>query len=264
MPLSHLVALGLLQGFTEFLPISSSAHLILLPRLLDWKDQGLALDVAAHVGTLLAVCLYFRQDLARLGRAWLDSLARRGGEREARLAWGVLVATVPAALAGLLLHDVVETTLRSTSVIAAATIGFGLLLGAADHRGRDRGRPLETIGWREVLLIGLAQALALVPGTSRSGITITAGLFLGLSREASARFSFLLSIPIIALAGGYQGLTLLREGMDAPWGDTLLIVLLSAASAYLCIHLFLALIARMSLLPFVLYRLALGGVLLAL
>ncbi len=264
MPLSHLIALGLLQGLTEFLPISSSAHLILLPRLLHWQDQGLALDVAAHVGSLLAVCLYFRDELVRLGRAWTGSLARRSLDGNARLAWGVLAGTIPAALGGLLLHELVETTLRSVMVIAAATIVFGLLLGVADHQGCDRGRPLSSIGWREVLVIGLAQVLALIPGTSRSGITITAGLLLGLSRDASARFSFLLSIPLLTLAGGYLTLGLIRQGMDAPWGDTLLVMALSAISAYLCIHFFLALIARMSMLPFVIYRLLLGGVLLVL
>jgi len=263
MPLSHLLALGLLQGFTEFLPISSSAHLILLPRLLHWQDQGLALDVAAHVGTLLAVCLYFRGDLARLGGAWWHSLQhRRATDPESRLAWGLLAATLPAALAGLALHHLVETTLRNSLVIAGTTIGYGLLLGLADHRGRDRGRALTTLGWVGMLAIGCAQALALVPATSRSGITITAGLLLGLSRDAAARFSFLLSIPIIALAGGYQSLQLIHQGMDAPWEDTLVIIGLSAVGAYLCIHFFLALIARMSMLPFVVYRLLLGLVIL--
>ena len=257
----HTVMLALLQGLTEFLPISSSAHLILMPRLLGWTDQGLAFDVAVHVGTLAAVVTYFRHDISRLLLAWLQSCARRQVSDDARLAWFVLLGTLPAALAGLLLHDVIETWLRSPLVIALTTIGFGLLLGVADWRGRQQ-RSETGLRLMDVVWIGLAQALALIPGTSRSGITMTAGLALGLTRSAAARFSFLLSVPLIIMAGGYETLQLLQQPEQVAWDELVLGTGVAAASAYLCIHLFLRLIERIGMLPFVIYRLVLGGVLL--
>ena len=259
----HTVLLALLQGLTEFLPISSSAHLILLPRLLGWGDQGLAFDVAVHVGTLLAVVFYFRHDVQRLFAAWLQSCMDRRMSADARLAWLVLLGTVPVAVAGLLLHDVIETYLRSPLVIALATIGFGLLLGLADWRGR-RGRNEDALTVPDVIWIGLAQALSLIPGTSRSGITMTAALALGLTRTAAARFSFLLSIPVILLAGGFESLKLVQQLEPVAWGDILLGTVVAAGSAYLCIHFFMRLIERVGMLPFVVYRLLLGAFLLVL
>ena len=257
------VLLALLQGLTEFLPISSSAHLILLPRLLGWGDQGLAFDVAVHVGTLLAVVLYFRHDVQRLFAAWLQSCLERRMSADARLAWLVLLGTVPVAVAGLLLHDVIETYLRSPLVIALATIGFGVLLGLADWRGRQF-RSEITLTVPDVIWIGLAQVLALVPGTSRSGITMTAALALGLTRSAAARFSFLLSIPVILLAGGVESLKLVQQLEPVAWGSILLGTAVAAVSAYLCIHFFMRLIERVGMLPFVIYRLLLGAFLLML
>ena len=257
------VLLALLQGLTEFLPISSSAHLILLPRLLGWGDQGLAFDVAVHVGTLLAVVLYFRHDVQRLFAAWLQSCLERRMSADARLAWLVLLGTVPVAVAGLLLHDVIETYLRSPLVIALATIGFGVLLGLADWRGRQF-RSEITLTVPDVIWIGLAQVLALVPGTSRSGITMTAALALGLTRSAAARFSFLLSIPVILLAGGFESLKLVQQLEPVAWGSILLGTAVAAVSAYLCIHFFMRLIERVGMLPFVIYRLLLGAFLLVL
>jgi undecaprenyl-diphosphatase len=260
----HIVALALLQGLTEFLPISSSAHLILLPRLLGWEDQGLGFDVAVHVGTLIAVVGYFRHELLTLTRDWLCSLVRRHRCGDSNLAWAVLFGTIPVGLAGLLLGDLVEGSLRSPSVIAWATIGFGLLLWWADRKGGGR-RDEHGLGWRDVLTIGCAQALALIPGTSRSGITMTAGLMLGLSREAAARFSFLLSIPVILLAGGLKGLEWLEaSNPKEAWSDLLVGTLLSALAAWLCIHFFLKWIGRSGMWPFVLYRLTLGAWLLML
>jgi undecaprenyl-diphosphatase len=261
MDTMHTLILALLQGLTEFLPISSSAHLILVPRLLGWPDQGLAFDVAVHVGTLVAVVAYFRHDIIRLLQAWLQSCIHRQLSGDARLAWFVLLGTVPAALAGLLLHDVIETWLRSPLVIAWATIGFGLLLGVADRYGRQQ-RGEAGLQFLDVVWIGLAQAVALIPGTSRSGITMTAGLALGLTRSAAARFSFLLSVPVIVLAGGYETLQLLEQAGPVAWDTLLLGTTVAAASAYLCIHLFLSLIERIGMLPFVIYRLLLGGALL--
>ncbi len=263
MSLWQELLLALIQGLTEFLPISSSAHLILFPRLMGWQDQGLAFDVAVHVGTLAAVLLYFRRDLARMIRDWTRSLAGRALTPEARLAWGVLLGTIPVGLSGLLFKDVIETTLRSPLVIALATLAFGLLLWWADRRGR-RVRDEYSLDWRDILVIGLAQALALIPGTSRSGITITAGLLLGLTRQGAARFSFLLSIPVIALAGLLKTRDLILGEVPLPWTDLLLGAVVSGIVAYLSIHYFLLLLERVGLLPFVIYRLILGTVLLAL
>ncbi|MDH3527087.1 MAG: undecaprenyl-diphosphate phosphatase [Gammaproteobacteria bacterium] len=254
------IILALLQGLTEFLPISSSAHLILMPTLFGWEDQGLAFDVAVHVGTLLAVVAYFRHDLVRLLGAWLGSLTGKGITTEARLAWLVLLGTLPVVLGGLLLHDLIETSLRSPLVIAVTTIVFALLLGWADRYSRHL-RDEYTLGLKEVLIIGMAQALALVPGTSRSGITMTAGLALGLTRSAAARFSFLLSIPVIALAGGYEARKLLQLSEPVAWDALLLGTAVAGISAFLCIHFFLRLIERIGMLPFVIYRLLLGVVL---
>lgn len=254
------VVLALLQGLTEFLPISSSAHLILVPRIVDWPDQGLAFDVSVHLGTLSAVVLYFRDELKLMLRDWLGSLAGRGQTAESRLAWAVGFGTIPVGLAGLFGGDLVETYLRSPLVIAASTIGFGLLLWWSDARARLQ-RDEHQIGWKDVLIIGCAQAIALIPGTSRSGITMTAALFMGLTRDAAARFSFLLSIPVIVLAGGYEGRKLLEATVPVAWGELLLGMLISGASAYVCIHFFLKLLNRMSFMPFVVYRLVLGVVL---
>lgn len=260
MTLIQIIVLAAVQGFTEFLPISSSAHLILVPVLSNWPDQGLAFDVAVHVGTLSAVVVYFRNDITAMTRDWSISLYRRQRVGQSHLAWAVLWGTVPAGLAGLLLHDYVDTILRSPLVIAWATIGFGLLLYYAD-RISTRHRELDRLTWYDVLAIGLAQAVALIPGTSRSGITMTAGLFLGLTRTASARFSFLLSIPIILLAGGYKGMKLLEQA-QVDWNAIILGTAISAITAFICIHYFLKFLDRMGMLPFVIYRLVLGAFLL--
>ena len=252
------VILALVQGFTEFLPISSSAHLILVPRLLGWEDQGLAFDVAVHVGTLVAVVTYFRHELAHMSAAWLRSPGGRDMNADARLAWYVVLGTVPAIVAGLLLHDVIETQLRSPYVIAWATVIFGLVLWWSDRYGRHR-RDEYTLRIVDVLLIGCAQALALIPGTSRSGITMTAGLALGLTRTASARFSFLLSIPVIMVAGTYEAFKLSEQAGPVAWDVLLVGTVVSTASAWLCIHFFLKLVERIGMLPFVIYRLLLGA-----
>jgi len=257
MDLIQVISLALIQGITEFLPISSSAHLILPKEILDWPDQGLAFDVAVHVGTLIAVVAYFRKDIIALLVNWAGSLLGRGLTSEARVAWYIIAATVPAALFGLLFNDFIEENLRSTWVIAATTIGFGVLLGVADKLP-SKALELSELTLRAALIIGVAQAVAMIPGTSRSGITITAALFLGFSRTESARFSFLLSIPIILLSGGYMGLKLATSESAVDWSAIALGVALSAISAYLCIHYFLSFIQRLSMMPFVVYRLLLG------
>jgi len=258
MDIVQVVVLALIQGITEFLPISSSAHLILPKELLGWPDQGLAFDVAVHVGTLSAVVLYFRKDISALTVGWCTSFSGAGSNEQSRLAWYIIVATIPAALFGLLMDDFIEAKLRSTVVIAITTIVFGLLLAVAD-RAPGKSRQLAQMTLYMAIVIGIAQAMALVPGTSRSGITITAALFLGFSRSEAARFSFLLSIPIILLSGGYKGLGLILGEASVDWQALILGVVLSGISAYICIHYFLSFINRLSMLPFVIYRLVLGA-----
>ncbi len=262
MDILQIIILALVQGLTEFLPISSSAHLILVPVLTDWPDQGLAFDVAVHAGTLTAVVLYFRRELARMFVEWIASFKGRLTP-DARLAWAVLIGTIPVGLAGLLFKDIIETQLRAPMVIAAATLFFGLLLWYADSTGK-RSKNEYGLLLCDVLIIGVAQALALIPGTSRSGITITAGLMLGLKREAAARFSFLLSIPVIFLAGSFETVEYLSTASVRDAQPLLIGALISAVSAYACIHYFLKLLERIGMLPFVAYRLVLGAVLVVL
>jgi undecaprenyl-diphosphatase len=234
--------------------------------LLGYSLQSLAFDVAVHLGTLGAVITYFRREVAAMLAAILDTLAaRRIRSRDARLAWMILVATLPLIVVGFpmkeLLYSVRGDGQAVAQVIAGTTIGFGLLLWVADLTGR-RARDEHSIGWKDALAIGLFQALAIVPGTSRSGITITAALFLGLTRAAASRFSFLLSIPTILMAGAVETLELLGSAEPVDWTPLWLGALLSFAVAYLTIHYFLKFIERVSMLPFVLYRLLLGGVIL--
>lgn len=258
MELIHLLLLGLLQGLTEFLPISSSAHLILLPKIFAWTDQGLTYDIAVHVGSLSAVVHYFRADLGRLLAAWSASPV---DNENSRMLWFLAIATIPVGLAGLLGHDFISSYLRSPIVIAVATIFFGLVLWWSDIKGA-RQRTLSQLNWKDVIIIGLAQCLALIPGTSRSGITITAALLLGLSRQAAARFSFLLAIPVISLAGLYESYKLISAPPEFDWPALFIVTAVSAVSAWLAIHYFLKFLERTGMLPYVIYRLLLGTVLL--
>lgn len=260
MDLFQIIVLALLQGFTEFLPISSSAHLILPSQVLGWPDQGLAFDVATHVGTLSAVLLYFRKDVQQLATGWLQTGFSSAPDPEGRLAWLIIAATIPAGLCGILFDGWIEANLRSTQVIATTTIVFGLLLWFADTRSKQQKELLE-LTLVAALVIGLFQALALIPGTSRSGITITAALLLGFRREPAARFSFLLSIPLILAAGGLKTIELVQSAIVVDWFAIGLATLVAAVSAYVCIYFFLALINRIGMLPFVVYRLILGNIL---
>ena len=254
------VMLALLQGLTEFLPISSSAHLVIPSLLLDWPDQGLAFDVAVHVGTLLAVLLYYRDDLMRMADDWFRSLFGGGVTDDSRLVWYLAMATVPAGVVGLAAGDFIEGNLRNLPVIATTTLAFGILLGIADRAAPSggSGKPLTL---SIALLIGLAQALAPVPGVSRSGVTITAALLLGMSRQASARYSFLLSIPIIASAGALKVWELGASDMTVDWWTLGLGAVLSGITAYSCIAVFLRLLDRVGLMPFVYYRIVLAAIL---
>ncbi|MFW3614775.1 undecaprenyl-diphosphate phosphatase [Billgrantia antri] len=257
----QVVVLSVIQGLTEFLPISSSAHLILVPVLTDWTDQGLVFDVAMHLGSLMAVVIYFRAELRRMVLSWATTLgsARHGRvvDPDARLAWWVLLATIPVCVVGFALHDYIEASMRSPFWIAGGLIVFGLLLAYADWKPRQDLSEYQ-LTLRHAMLVGLSQVLALIPGTSRSGITITAALLLGLSRESAARFSFLLSIPVIILASGLEIVDLMQEPQVIDWTQLITGVLLSGLSAYLCIHYFLAFIKRIGMQPFVVYRVVLG------
>ena len=260
------VILALVQAATEFLPVSSSGHLILAPRLLGWSDQGLEFDIATNTGTLIAVLAYFRRDLAEIARGWLASF-RPGGagacEPAARLGWALVWGTIPAGLAGLAIKDWLAPYGREPRLIATTAIVYGLLLGLADRFGR-RQSGLGAIGRREGLLIGCAQALALVPGTSRSGVTMSAALALGLERGAAARFSFLLSVPIGLLVGAKQLVDFARGEIAGLDGTVVLIgIAVSALAGYAVIAGLLAWVKRRPLAVFAVYRLLLGGFLFA-
>ncbi|HSR67536.1 MAG TPA: undecaprenyl-diphosphate phosphatase [Acidobacteriota bacterium] len=262
-PVVQALLLGILQGLTEFLPISSSGHLLLLPWLLGWKPMGLAFDVMLHVGTLAAVLVYFRRDWMRLAARLLGRTAEAsapGRAREYTPTWGqIIAASLPAALAGAFLKDFIEQALRGPEVVVFNLIFFGLLLGLADLKGsQERGG--EALGLRAALLIGLAQALALAPGVSRSGITITAALLLGFRRWDAARFSFIIATPLIAGAATLQSYELLSSAQGSIAFGVLAAGMTAAAlSGWLCIKYFLRYLQSASLMPFVLYRLALGA-----
>lgn len=258
MTFIEILILAIIQGITEFLPISSSGHLLLPAALLGWREQGLAFDVAVHVGSLVAVMLYFRDDIARMTMAWLRHGFATKQTADSRLAWFVVLATIPAVLVGFAMKDLIELYARTPIVIAITTIGFGLLLWYADATAK-RVQQLDTLTLRQALQIGIAQVLALIPGTSRSGITMTAGLMLGLDRESCARFSFLLSIPVILGAGTLSTLDLVNEPHHIDWAILGYGALFSFVSAYACIYLFLSWISRIGMLPFVIYRLILGA-----
>lgn len=253
MSLVQLIALAVVQGFTEFLPISSSGHLILLPAFFSWPDQGLGFDIAVHLGTLTAVVVYFRRDVSGMARSLLTPQ-----RTEFRMAWQIFAASIPFGLAGLLLSSYAEPLLRSPWIIAVASAGFGLLLWAADRLWRG-ARSERSLGWLEALLIGSSQAFALIPGTSRSGITMTVALAMGLSREAAGRFSFLLAIPAIGMAGVWQAVQFAAEPQDVLWGSLALAMLISAVTAFVTIALFLKLIGRIGMGVFALYRVLLAA-----
>ena len=256
------LVLALIQGLTEFLPISSSAHLILPSQVLGWPDQGLAFDVAVHLGTLMAVMAYYRRDLFAMVGGAGKAVTQRTMNDDLKLGLLVVLAIIPAVVFGFLGDDWIERELRSALVIAVTTLVFGALLWAADAFGK-RQFSLVRLGVIGAIFIGLAQALALIPGTSRSGITITAALALGYQREDAARFSFLLSIPVILGAGLLKTKDLVEQQVAVDWGLMALGAVVSAITAYLTIVFFIRLLERIGMLPFVVYRLILGVALLA-
>ncbi|MFU2511273.1 MAG: undecaprenyl-diphosphate phosphatase [Pseudoalteromonas prydzensis] len=257
MSIIEIIVLALIQGLTEFLPISSSAHLILPSQILGWQDQGLAFDVAVHVGTLIAVIIYFRKEVVEILAAWFKSFGAQGATDDSKLGWWIIIGTIPAAVLGLIFKDLIELYLRSAWVIAITTILFGLLLWYADVKGKQT-KTIYQLTWKSALMIGMAQAMAMIPGTSRSGITMTAGLMLGMNKQSAARFSFLLAIPVISMMGLYYTIELALGDHIVDWTTLILGAGLSFISAYACIFLFLKIIERMGMMPFVIYRLLLG------
>ncbi len=264
MDLVQIIILAIVQGITEFLPVSSSAHLILVPLLTEWQDQGLAIDVAAHLGSLFAVVLYFRTDVYQLSLAGYRSCTlRQMKTTDQKLFWWIVIASLPVLVIGFLTHDVVANYLRDPLVIAAASIVFGLFLWFADSYSR-RELKMTDMTLKNAIFIGLFQVIALIPGASRSGITMSAGMLIGMDRMTAARFSFLLSMPVILFAAAYESLQLLQLGVGIDVINFLLTAICSALSALLAIHYFLKFLERIGLLPFVIYRIILGIVLLAL
>jgi len=257
----QIIILAIVQGLTEFLPISSSGHLVLVPYLFEWADQGLAFDVAVHVGSLAAVCIFFRKDIASLLSGGVQVLGGNVKTAEARMASAIVLGTIPAALAGLLFAAWIEQNLRDPAVIVYTLAGYGILMAVADRYGR-RERNISGVGFKDAFIIGCAQALALVPGTSRSGVTITAARILGFERQDAARFSFLLSAPVILLAAGYKFVEMIASDLSVEWGQLGLGVLVSCVVAYISIEFFMRVVTRIGLGPFAIYRLILAAVIL--
>ena len=254
----QIVILAIVQGLTEFLPISSSGHLVLAPYLFGWVDQGLAFDVAVHVGSLAAVCIFFRKDIATLLSGAMQVLGGNVKTPESRMSLAIALGTLPAALAGLLFASWIEVNLRDPAVIVYTLAGYGIIMALADRYGA-RERSISEFGFTEAFIIGCAQALALVPGTSRSGVTITAARILGFERQDAARFSFLLSAPVILLAAGYKLVELLASGAVVPWGQLALGAAVACVVAYLSIEFFMRVVTRIGLAPFAIYRLLLAA-----
>ena len=254
----QLLILALIQGLTEFLPISSSAHLILPAQIWGWEDQGVLMDVMAHVGTLFAVLIYFRADVRRMFAGFFDLLARRGGQN-ASLALNLIVATPPGLFVGAFIGlGGYDAVLRSPLLIAGATIFFGVLLWLSDIWGRQ-DKTVEDLTWRGALLIGCAQMLAFIPGTSRSGITMTAARGLGYTRVEAARFSMLMSLPIIGAGGLFALMKLMGEGAGSGnFSQALVMAGVSFVVAYLTIAVFMKYVPRIGMFPFMISRLILG------
>ena len=260
----HAIILGIVQGLTEFLPVSSTAHLRIVPAFAGWKDPGTAFTAVIQLGTMAAALIYFRQDLWNIARTWLRSLREPElrSTLDARLGWYLIVGTIPIGILGLLFKDQIETNARQLTLIGIALIALGLVLEVAERTGRKE-RDVESLTLRDGIAIGCAQALALVPGVSRSGATISAGLFLGLERGAAARYSFLLSVPAVVLSGLFE-LKDVGNGGGAGFGATALATLLAFVVGYASIAWFLKYLTRHPVTIFVAYRVVLGVVLLGL
>ena len=259
------VFLGVLQGLTEFLPISSSAHLRIVPDLLGWGDPGAAFTAVIQIGTELAVLIYFRHDLWRIGSTWVRSLYRPEyrGQLDARMGWFIIIGSLPIVILGILLKDTIEEDFRSLWIIGTTLIVLGLILGIADRVSADRLR-IKDMRLRDAVLMGVAQSCALVPGVSRSGATISMGRFLGYEREAATRYAFLLAIPAVIGAGLFELKDIPNEDNLYGWGPTIVATVVSFVVGYAAIAWLLRYVATNSYTPFVVYRIALGTLTLAL
>jgi undecaprenyl-diphosphatase len=261
------VVLGVVQGLTEFLPISSSAHLRVVGSVFGWDDPGAAFTAITQIGTEAAVLLYFRREIGRIIVAWLGSLAgRRTGDPDARMGWLIIVGSIPIVVLGLLFQDDIETTLRDLRIVAIALVLFSLILFWADRVGAKK-RELEHLTVGHGIAFGFAQAMALIPGVSRSGGTITMGLFLGYTRAAAARYSFLLAVPAVLGSGffqAYEALTGDVEGQGVSWGPTILATVIAFAVGLTVIAWLLRYLDRGSFTPFVVYRVIVGLLILGL
>jgi undecaprenyl-diphosphatase len=259
------VFLGILQGLTEFLPISSSAHLRIFPDLFGWGDPGAAFTAVIQIGTELAVLIYFRRDIWRIGSTWVRSLYRPEyrGQLDARMGWFIIIGSLPIVVLGILLKDTIEEDFRSLWIIGTTLIVLGLILGIADRISADRLR-IKDMRLRDAVLMGVAQSCALVPGVSRSGATISMGRFLGYEREAATRYAFLLAIPAVVGAGLFE-LTEIPNGENSyGWGPTIVATAVSFLIGYAAIAWLLRYVTTHSYLPFVIYRVVLGTLTLAL
>ena len=267
MGIFEAIILGIVQGLTEFLPVSSSAHLRVTSELLGIGDAGAAFTAITQIGTEAAVIVFFWRDIVRIIGRWCRSLSGKTVPRndpDALLGWWIILGTLPIVVLGLLFQDAIEGTLRSLWFVAISLIAFGLLLGVADRVGK-KVRPIEKLTWKHGIIYGFAQAMALIPGVSRSGGTITAGLFMGYKREAAARYSFLLAIPAVLGSGFYQVFKVLKApATDTPWSMTIIATVVAFAIALVVIGIFMRYISAGSFMPFVIYRVLLGATIIVL
>lgn len=258
------IILGVVQGLTEFLPISSSAHILIVSQLFGWSDPGAAFTAVSQIGTECAVLLYFRRDLARILIAWSGSIRHptRPRNADARMGWYIIIGTIPIAMLGVTFAHQIETAARNLILVASTLIVFGIVLGIADRFGRKR-IGLDGLRARDAVIFGFGQALALIPGVSRSGATISTGLALGYTREAATRYAFLLAIPAVLASGIFEATKIGGEG-TVSWGPTILATVIAFAIGYAVIAWLLRYVATHSYTPFVIYRIALGIVVLLL
>jgi len=259
MEIFRAIVLAIIQGITEFLPVSSSAHLILVPKLLGWEDQGLAFDVAVHIGTLLAVIVFLRREIMAIIPAWIVGFKGCVWNEWGRLGWWIILATLPIAIVGLFGKSFIEQQLREPWIIAGATTFFAILLFYSDKNASLNQRDLTKMTLVHALIfIGIAQALALIPGTSRSGVTMTMALFLGYKRDAAVRFSFLLAVPTILFGGLFAAKDIVTQGLYDQWLPLIIATFVSAVFALVCMQWFMRLLQTVGMRPFIYYRILLA------
>jgi len=258
------IVLGVVQGLTEFLPISSSAHILIVSRLFGWGDPGAAFTAVSQIGTETAVLIYFRKDIARIISTWFRSFrdTELRSSLDARMGWYVIIGTIPIAVLGLTFAPIIETAARNLWLVASVLIGFGIVLGLADRFG-SKIKELESLNVRDGVLFGFGQALALIPGVSRSGATISVGLAMGYSRYAATRYAFLLAIPAVLASGLYEA-TKIGTDPNVQWGQTLVATAIALVIGYLVISWLIRWVTTRSYMPFVIYRVVLGSAILVL